>query len=385
MSNNESQSNSKKPDIDDAKEEKFGYEEEQQGNQTDNADEIASNKELTDENVSLPSAASAATIPLAAPAPAQSASARKGAVGWIALSAVLVVALIVVLIKPPFGGNASGGDIVATVNGTNITKDQLYEKLVTAGGTSTLDNMIVEELVNQEARAASIVISDQDVTDEIEAIKLQFGTDEAFNSTLQQYGLTLDALREDVRLQAMIRKVLEPKTDVTDEEVKQYFEDNKATLGGTPEQVRASHILVDTQEEADAILADLKGGADFAETAQAKSKDGSAASGGDLGYFGRGQMVPEFEEAAFALEVGATSEVVKSDFGFHIINKTDYKPATELSFEDKQAAIRTLLVGQEANGLSAAWIEEIRTKATITNTLEENADEPTETETGSQP
>ncbi|MDQ6423193.1 peptidylprolyl isomerase [Paenibacillus sp. LHD-117] len=372
-SHDETRPNEKKTDIGAEKEERYTYDQEQEENELTEAEELTDEEFYEDEadddaRKETAAAAAAVAAPAALASTPASPAKKGGGLGWIVLSAVLVIALIVVLIKPPFGGGSN--DAVATVNGTKITKDQLYDTLVKANGAAALDNLILENLVQQEADAASISITDQDITDEIEAIKLQFGTEEAFQGALAQNGYTMEALRADMKISAMIRKVLESKTDVTDEEVKAYFDENKATLGGNAEQVRASHILVDTKEEADAILAELKAGADFAETAKAKSKDGSAANGGDLDFFGRGQMVAEFEEAAFALEVGQISEVVKSEFGYHIIKKTDYKAAVEPNFEEKKAAIRTLLVGQEARTLSETWIEEIRGKAKITNTLE---------------
>lgn len=388
-SQDETRPNEKKTDIGAEKEERYTYEQgeaTEQEEATDQAEALAedrSDEELyeaeNDEDARKQTAAAAAAAP--APAALLGASSvtppakKGGALGWIVLSAVLVVALIVVLIKPPFGGG--NNEAVATVNGTNITKEQLYDLLVKANGKPALDNLIVENLVQQEMNASNVAFSEQDVTDELAALKLQFGTEEGFQAALAQSGFTEEALRSDMKLSAMIRKALESKTDVTDEEVQAYFDENKAMLGA--EQVRASHILVDTKEEADTILADLKGGADFAETATAKSKDGSATNGGDLGFFGKGQMVPEFEEAALALEVGEISEVVQSQFGYHIIKKTE----DGATFEDKQAAIRTLLVGQEARTQSDAWITGLREKATISNTLEE--EEPAATDAPEAP
>ena len=88
-------------------------------------------------------------------------------------------------------------------------------------------------------------------------------------------------------------------------------------------EVRARHILVETEDEAKAVLAELKKGADFAELAKAKSKDPGSADGGDLGYFTKDQMVPEFSEVAFKLDKGQLSEPVKSQFGWHVIKVED--------------------------------------------------------------
>lgn len=373
MNNKESQTNDNPIDNETEQKDRYAYEENQ-----NEAEQAEAASDPLDEFVEPDKTAAAETAATAAPysavaagAGAQSAppSRKGGAIGWIVLSAILVIALIVVLIKPPFGGG--GGGTVATVNGANITEDELFEAMKTSYGDSTLETLITKKLVQQEADAASIEISEQDVTDEIEIIKLEFGSEEEFNGILMQNGLTIEDLREDMRLNAMVRKVLESKTDVTDEEIKTYFDANQGKFGGTEDQVRASHILVATKEEADAILADLKAGADFAETAQAKSTDGSAANGGDLDFFAKADMVEPFAEAAFALEVGQISEVVQSEFGYHIIKKTDFKEGTPANFEEKKELVRMKLVSDEVNQLASPWIEEIRAKAKITNKLTE--------------
>ncbi|OME82096.1 peptidylprolyl isomerase [Paenibacillus sp. FSL A5-0031] len=294
--------------------------------------------------------------------------APKGGSGkaWVIVSAVLAILLIVVLIKPPFG---SSNETVATVNGVNIGKDRLYDELVKAGGPATLENIITQELIVQEAEANNVKVTDADVDAEIALIKKNFGTDEQFNAALAQYNMTLENLKSDTKINLTIRKVLEPKTDVTAEEIQQFYDTNKAALG-TPEQIQASHILVATKEEADAILAELKQGGDFAAIAKAKSIDpGSKDNGGDLGLFGKGKMVPEFEAAAFALKINEISGVVQTENGYHIIKKTAEKAAVVPTFEEKKEEIKNQLVATEANELSEAWMTEIRAKAKITNTL----------------
>src|SRR5690606_24013284 len=124
----------------------------------------------------------------------------------------------------------------------------------------------------------------------------------------------------------------------------------------TPEQVRASHILVDEKAKAEELLAQLKNGADFAELAKEHSKDGSAAQGGDLDYFGRGRMVAPFEEAAFALNVGEISDVVESQFGFHIIKLTDKKAAETATFEDKKEEIQKTVFDGKLNERMSGYI-----------------------------
>ncbi|MBD2872451.1 foldase protein PrsA [Paenibacillus arenilitoris] len=380
MNNNESQSN-KDAEKDLAanedrqeKEERYAYDNDEQRDDSLKEENAAIEKELEAEaGGALPEDANEEIR--AVSGEGRNEAPKSGAnKAWIAVSAVLAVLLVVVLIKPPFGGT---NEAVATVNGVEITKDKLYSKLVEAGGPQTLENVITEELINQEAKANNVTVTDADVDAEIELIKKNFGDDETFNSTLAQYGMTLESLRNDTKINLTIRKILEPKTEVTDEEIQQFYDENKETLG-TPEQIQASHILVATKEEAEAILAELKQGGDFAAIAKEKSTDpGSKDNGGDLGFFGKGKMVPEFEEAAFALKVNELSGVVQSEHGFHIIKKTAEKAAVVPTLEEKKEEIRNQLVASEANGLSEAWLTEIRDKAKITNTLSpETTEEP---------
>ncbi|MFD2699126.1 peptidylprolyl isomerase [Paenibacillus shunpengii] len=296
----------------------------------------------------------------------QPAAKGKNSVVWMVISGVLAAALIIVLIYPPFGG---GKEAVASVNGTDISKDELYNELVTLGGQSTLENMITMELVDQAASEANVTVTEEDVNAELETLKTQYGGEEAFNSALAQSGMTLDALKKNMDLQVKMRKILEPQTEVTDEQISTYYEENKASFA-TPEQVKASHILVKTKEEADAIKKELDGGADFATLAKEKSTDtASAANGGDLGFFGEADMVEPFSKAAFSMEIDEISDPVKSDYGYHIIMKTDHKEATNPTLEDKKEEIRKILVDQQIGELSSTWMTDLRSNAEISNTL----------------
>ncbi|WP_052675934.1 peptidylprolyl isomerase [Paenibacillus sp. IHBB 10380] len=293
---------------------------------------------------------------------------------WIGVSLVLAIILVVVLIRPPFNGsNQDNSDAVATVNNVNISKDKLYDALVVAGGAQTLDSLITEELIEQEAVKAKITVTDADFDKEIATIKKNFPTEEAFNEALGQAGMTLANLKDQMKPKVKIRKILEPKVTVTDADVKQNFEDNKATYD-TAEQVRASHILVATKAEAEAILKELKAGGDFAAIAKEKSIDpGSKDAGGDLDFFARGAMVEPFEKVAFALKKDELSGVVSTTHGFHIIKLTDRKEAHKATLEEKSADIREQLVTAKVSEMSATWLAEIKEKATIKNTLEEKA------------
>jgi len=147
------------------------------------------------------------------------------------------------------------------------------------------------------------------------------------------------------------------KTVVPPSDIQRYYNDNIQTYQ-TPEQIRASHILLktdgkneaDVKKRAEAVLAQVKGGADFAALAKKESEDdGSKANGGDLGFFGKGRMVPEFETAAFAMQPGQTSELVRSQFGFHIIRMVEKKAATTRTLDEVRPQIQELLAQQQAD------------------------------------
>ncbi|MEK5236814.1 peptidylprolyl isomerase [Paenibacillus sp. FSL L8-0470] len=315
-----------------------------------------------------------------APPPSSSPKAGKG---WMIASIVLAVALIIVLIKPPFQ-KEDNKTAVATVNGTDITKAQLYDKLIEAGGEATLKNLITTTLVDQEAKKANVTVTDEDLNAEIEDLKTQLGGEEALNAALSQSNMTLDDLKKQMPMQVKIRKLIEPKVTVTEKDISAYYDENKASFN-QQEEVRASHILVATKAEADSIVKQLKEGADFAKLAKEKSTDtASKENGGDLNFFKRGDMVAEFSDVAFKLKVGETSGAVKSDFGYHIIKVTDRKEAKEYTLEEKKAEIEKTLKAKKVSEMSNTWLSELNSKAKITNSLTD-AKESAPPETSAEP
>jgi len=153
----------------------------------------------------------------------------------------------------------------------------------------------------------------------------------------------------------------EISSKVTDEAVKARFERFLAATGAK-EEVHARHILLKTEDEAKAVIAELDKGADFVELAKKKSTGPSAGTGGDLGFFGRGQMVPVFEKTAFELEKGAyTSAPVKSDFGFHVIKLEDRRESAAPTFAESEARMR----GELTQEVGTAFIEKLRIGAKV--------------------
>lgn len=210
-----------------------------------------------------------------------------------------------------FLGACSSNEALVTLGEDKITKEEFYQELKTAQGQSVLQKLIETKVLGSKYN-----VTDAEVEEEIARIKANFPTEDEFKAAISQYGLTTDALlKEYVKTTLLQFKAISEGVKVSDEDLKKFFEENKDSYV----QIEASHILVDKKEDADTLLKQLEDGADFAKVAQENSKDGSAQNGGSLGVFGKGQMVEEFDKAAFSLKEGELSEVVKTQYGYHII------------------------------------------------------------------
>lgn len=259
--------------------------------------------------------------------------------------------------QPGQGGN------VAMVNGTPITQAEFDRSMGFASRQSSrmgrpvdegqmkeeaLDQLIGRELLYQESKKAGIQIDDKTVDERMAQWKKQFPTEDDYKKALKEINLTEDLLTSDMKKGLLIEKFITDKfvntTTVSEKEIKDFY-DSHPEMFKQPEQVKASHILIKvkpdaTQSEQDEALKKIKEvqekhkkGENFAELAKAYSECPSSSQGGDLGYFGRGQMAPPFEAAAFAMKPGEVSDIVKTAFGYHLIKVTDKKPESTLSFD----------------------------------------------------
>jgi peptidyl-prolyl cis-trans isomerase C len=176
-----------------------------------------------------------------------------------------------------------------------------------------------------------------------------------------------DLIKEAAR-KIIISKLLDAEVTrsapVSDDDISKYYEEKKDQYM-IPEVIRASHILTNTEEVAMQALEELKAGADFAELAKKYSKDLTKDRGGDLGYFKKGQMIPEFEKVSFSLNVGDTSGIVKTRFGYHIIKVIDRKEASYRSLDDVKESIRTLLSGERKKTKLEGFIKKLQAKSKI--------------------
>lgn len=255
---------------------------------------------------------------------------------------------------PSVGGKSEGkkvGQVMAEVNSASITTGDFERELknlpeylkamadTPQGRKEMLDTMVIRELILQQASKDGL-----DKGPEIEE-KLQ-------------------DLRKRLIVESFLKKKVEAESQVSDADLQKFYEQNKDKFK-SGEQMRASHILVKTEKEAKEILAQIKAGGNFEELAKKNSVDSSSAKGGDLGWFGKGSMVPAFEKAALSLKEGQISGVVKSDFGFHIIKLTGKRAAGIRPLEEVKDQIKGAIMPTKQQEVFQKIKEELKKTAKI--------------------
>ncbi|WP_044748804.1 peptidylprolyl isomerase [Bacillus alveayuensis] len=218
--------------------------------------------------------------------------------------------------------NGGDSEVIVETKAGDITKEEFYNAMKERFGKDIIRDLVHEKILSKEFK-----VTDKEIEKEIENLKKMYGPQ--YEIAVQQNGEK--AIRDMVKLDLLRQKAAMKDIKVTEEEMKKYYDEYKP-------KVKASHILVDDEKTANEIKAKLDKGEDFAKLAKEYSKDpGSAENGGDLGWFGSGEMVKEFEDAAYALKVGEISKPVKSEYGYHIIKVTDKEE--KKSFEEMKEEI----------------------------------------------
>lgn len=291
---------------------------------------------------------------------------------------------------------AAGQETVARVNGVAISALELKRasKVMLAGqrGAVTsaeqqkefekqaLSQLVSAELLYQAGQKLEIKDLDTQIDAKFAEGRAKFANDQDFKKAMKELDMEekdlRDYTRRDLIITNFVEKSIIPTVKVSEEDARKFYDQNPDKFT-RPETVKASHILVGVDEKATAdekkaarekaekLRKELAGGADFAALAKGNSTCPSSQQGGDLGYFGKGQMVPAFEKAAFALKPGEISDVVETQFGFHIIKLTDKKAAEKVDFKEAQPRIEEFLKNQKVGSAVNDYLTEARKTAKI--------------------
>ena len=318
---------------------------------------------------------------------------------------LLIVLTLITLASPAYVGESQSAEQkVAVVNGTVINQpefdnemNRVLERLQRTGRfpndlersqikKQVLENLIARELLYQESQTKGIKVDQKEIEAQVTALKGRFPSEVEFKNALSTMNLTEADLRFQFERDLAIRKLLDDqigdKVAVSEKESKAYYDNNLESFK-KPEQVRASHILIKVDpgaEEAkkaeartkiESVQAKLKKGEDFGALAKEYSEGPSGPKGGDLGFFGRGQMVKPFEETAFSMKPGQVSGMVETRFGYHLIMVTERTPESTLSYEEVKDRLEQYLKQQKVQEEIAAYVETLKSKAKIERLVKE--------------
>lgn len=297
---------------------------------------------------------------------------------------VLLAALLALAGCPQQQKPGEDPDVVATVNGEVIGRKD-FERLLTREAQAMegvaprspeqiepykltlLDTLIEHALLLQAARTENVSVTPEEVDRRVLALSSEYpaGT---FDEALEQSGTTRSALTRSTREQLTIEKLLAQdvfaRVAVTEEQIRRYF-DEHADEFQEPEQVHALQIVVKGLDEAKRIQQQLWQGKKFGDLARRYSLSPDAKVGGDLGFFARGQMPAAFDEVVFKLSPGGTSEVVSTEYGFHLFRVVEKKPARKKELAEVRAVIEAKLVGELRAEAQKAYVAALRAKADV--------------------
>lgn len=292
---------------------------------------------------------------------------------------------------------ANDSTLVAVVNGENITYDdidanaknmliqnRIYQQLDYKDSLvqhESLEWLISNIVLKNEIANHTIEVLDEEVDRGIEIIKNNFTSEEEFLDALQSEGQTVRQLREQIVNSIKIRKMLDEEVfskdmSVSDSEMKKFYDAHKDEFRKN-ERIRASHILVKVARKApesavrkarqkiEMIQGKIKNGEDFTSLAQDYSEDPSSKNGGDLGFFEKGDLLKEFDDTAFSLSLNETSEIIRTDLGFHIIKLTDTKKSQQIPFADVKDDVKNLTIQQKQDDALKNYIDKLKKQVDI--------------------
>ena len=309
------------------------------------------------------------------------------------LPTLAVLIFLLVAFSASAENNKISADRVAAVNGSVITHEDLNGELnqvkqrASKQGkeisdaqldkirSEVLESLINRELLYQESQKEGIVVESEVITNQMATIKQKFPNEGEFGKALKGMNLTENGLKsmlkQNTAIQKLIDKQVAQKIVISEKESKTFY-DSHPDFFVQPEQVKASHILIKVEPEADELQKSqakekikkvqqkLKSGGDFAALAKEFSEGPSSAKGGELGFFRRGQMVKPFEEAAFALKLNEVSDVVTTRFGYHLIKVTGKNPKRTIAYEEVRVELDQQLKQEKTQEEVGRYIEKLR-------------------------
>ena len=252
---------------------------------------------------------------------------------------------------------------IAFINDSReLTKEEIYDLK-----KEILERMIERELILQEAARLGVKVSKEEIEKRVEILLADYSPGE-LNVALTREEIDFEKWKKRAEEDLMIDKVIylqiNSKVSLKDEDLQHYYEQHKDEFS-QPGQVRALHIVVETEQEAKEILKRLNKGEDFSRIAREKSISPDARNGGDLGFFSEGQMPKEFDDAVFKLKKGETSNVVRTPYGYHIFKVTDKVSGGMKTFSDVREKVETKLVMERQNLEFDKWIKSLKKNAEI--------------------
>ena len=185
---------------------------------------------------------------------------------------IISIGILVIAGAAYLGLTRSNEEVVARVGGEVITKDELYDFMVQQTGQEALDNLVVKKIIELEAEDQNIEVTAEEIDKEVEELAEYYGGKDAMTQTLAMYNINLDQVREDVTVNIKLEKLLSQRIEITDQEVQEHFQVNQEAYA-VEEQIKVSHILVDSEETAQEITTLLAEGRNFADLAEEYSTD----------------------------------------------------------------------------------------------------------------
>ena len=275
-------------------------------------------------------------------------------------------------------------EVIATVNNVDITVSEFTEALTNLKSELSEDTPLAEDqarvmklnLLNQlidrkllvaEAENLGITVSEEEIDNEVNSIIDEYPDRETFDEQVENGNIDLDQWRREIEYKLLLEKLVESalaqEIEILPEEIETYYEENTEEYSAD-EMVHALQIMVETREQAEELLSEIKDGADFSNLATIHSISPDSARGGDLGFFSREEMPPDFE-IAFDMKPGELSDVVESPYGFHILKVLEKSPAKDMTLEEATPEIIEKLKRIRAEEQYGLWFSEIKERAEI--------------------